>query len=234
MPCTIFHHLNCKNRFPEQTTITSPGLAAKYSVSLHLRFSAILPANERRLPLISQTINAVPITTQASFLLRKCGLTLILNQNRKIYMSETWNKKERERKKKQKKKEKLEKRQERKSTTDGSNDLQSMLAYVDENGDLSSTPVDPRKKVVVNAEDIRVSVPRQDEIEAEDTMQVGVVTNFKTDKGYGFIRNLETQQSYFFHVNSLMDPVKENTKVNFEVEKTLKGLSAVNVRVVKT
>ena len=54
-------------------------------------------------------------------------------------MSETWNKRERERKKQQKKKEKLEKKQERKQSNNGSNDLESMLAYVDENGNL--TPV---------------------------------------------------------------------------------------------
>jgi cold shock CspA family protein len=56
---------------------------------------------------------------------------------------------------------------------------------------------------------------------------------FKTDKGYGFIKNLDTQDSYFFHINSLIDPVKENNKVSFEVEKGPKGLSAVNVRVVR-
>jgi cold shock CspA family protein len=148
-------------------------------------------------------------------------------------MSETWNKKERERKKQQKMKEKLEKREERKSANKGNNGLESMLAYVDENGNLSDKPVDPRKKVVINAEDIRVSVPRQDEI-AGDQLLVGIVTLFKTDKGYGFIKGLENQESYFFHVNSLVDPVKENTKVNFEVEKSPKGLTAVNVRTVKT
>ena len=46
-------------------------------------------------------------------------------------MSETWNKKERERNKQQKKKEKLERRQEKKAAPKGSNDLESMLAYVD-------------------------------------------------------------------------------------------------------
>jgi cold shock CspA family protein len=149
-------------------------------------------------------------------------------------MSETWNKKERERKKQQKMKEKLEKREERKFANKGNKGLESMLAYVDENGNLSDKPVDPRKKVVINAEDIRVSVPRQDEIAPEDLVLTGIVTLFKTDKGYGFIKNLETQESYFFHVNSLVDPVKENTKVNFEVERSPKGMTAVNVRTVKT
>jgi cold shock CspA family protein len=148
-------------------------------------------------------------------------------------MSETWNKKERERNKQQKKKEKLEKREERKQANQGSHNLDSMLAYVDENGNLTSKPVDPKKKISINAEDIEISVAKQREVRPEDLVQTGIVTLFKTDKGYGFIKNLETQESFFFHVNSLIDPVKENNKVSFEIEKGPKGLSAVNVRTVK-
>ena len=149
-------------------------------------------------------------------------------------MSETWNKKERERNKQQKKKEKLEKRQEKKLADKGRNDLESMLAYVDENGNLSSKPMDPRKKISINAEDIEIKVTTQREPNPEDLVQTGIVTLFKTDKGYGFIKHLETQESYFFHINSLIDPVKENNKVSFEVERGPKGLSAVNVRVVRS
>jgi len=149
-------------------------------------------------------------------------------------MSETWNKKEREKNKQQKKKEKLEKRQERKQANKGGHSLESMLAYVDENGNLTSKPVDPRKKVSINREDIEISVPRQREPSADDLPQVGIVTLFKTDKGYGFIKNPETQESYFFHIKSLIDPVKENNKVSFEVEKGPKGLNAINVRIVRT
>ena len=149
-------------------------------------------------------------------------------------MSETWNKKERERKKQQKKKEKLEKRQEKKLTDKGSHDLDSMLAYVDEYGNLTSKPVDQRKKVSINVEDIQIGVPRQTEMNPEDLVQVGIVTLFKTDKGYGFIKNPETQESYFFHVKSLIDPIKENNKVSFEVEKGPKGLNAINVKIVRT
>lgn len=148
-------------------------------------------------------------------------------------MSETWNKRERERNKQQKKKEKLERRQERKQANKGSHDLESMLAYVDENGNLTSKPVDPKKKASINAEDIDISVPRQREIHPDDPSHIGVVTLFKTDKGYGFIKNLETPESYFFHVKSLIDPVKENNKVSFEIEKGPKGLNAINVRIVR-
>lgn len=56
-------------------------------------------------------------------------------------MAETWNKRERERNKRQKKKEKLEKRLERKQSK-GHHHWTDMLAYVDENGNLSSKPAD--------------------------------------------------------------------------------------------
>ncbi len=56
-------------------------------------------------------------------------------------MAETWNKRERERKNRQKKQEKQEKKLERKQSK-GQQDWTKMLAYVDENGNLSSTPVD--------------------------------------------------------------------------------------------
>jgi hypothetical protein len=56
-------------------------------------------------------------------------------------MAETWNKRERERKQRQKRKEKLEKKQERKQDK-GHHDWTEMLAYVDENGNLSSQPTD--------------------------------------------------------------------------------------------
>jgi hypothetical protein len=56
-------------------------------------------------------------------------------------MAETWNKRERERKKRQEKKEKLEKKQERQHNK-GRQDWTEMLAYIDENGNLSSKPAD--------------------------------------------------------------------------------------------
>ena len=56
-------------------------------------------------------------------------------------MAETWNKRERERKKRQEKKAKLEKRQERKDSKGHHPDWTEMLAYVDDDGNLSSTPV---------------------------------------------------------------------------------------------
>jgi len=146
-------------------------------------------------------------------------------------MAETWNKKEREKKKRQNRKDKEEKKQERKENN--KNNPESMIAYVDEMGNLSSKPPDPRKKIVVNAEDIEIGIPKQEDLGPEDLIRTGIVTFFNNEKGYGFIKDLETQESVFVHANSLSEPIKENNKVNYEAEKGPKGMNAVNVTIVK-
>ena len=146
-------------------------------------------------------------------------------------MAETWNKKEREKKKRQNKKEKAERRQERRETK--SADYEDMIAYIDENGNLSSTPPDPKKKFIVNVEDIEIGVPKQEELSPEDLIRTGVVTFFNNDKGYGFIKDKETHESVFVHINSLSEPIKENNVVTFETEMGPKGANAVNVKLVK-
>ena len=148
-------------------------------------------------------------------------------------MAETWNKKEREKKKQASKREKAEKKQERKDNNKGGGGLESMMAYVDEYGNLSSTPPDPKKKIVINAEDIDIGVPKHEPLNPEDLIRTGIVTFFNDAKGYGFIKDLETQQSVFVHVNSLSELLKENNKVTFEVEMGPKGANAVNVKLVK-
>ncbi|HXS58592.1 MAG TPA: cold shock domain-containing protein [Hanamia sp.] len=147
-------------------------------------------------------------------------------------MAETWNKKEREKKKRQNKKEKAEKKQERKENNKNS-DPESMYAYLDENGNLSSKPPDPRKKVIINVEDIEIGVPKHEPLNPEDLIRTGIVSFFNDAKGFGFIKDLETQESIFVHANSLSGPIKENNKVSFEVEMGPKGANAVNVKLVK-
>jgi cold shock CspA family protein len=148
-------------------------------------------------------------------------------------MAETWNKKEREKKKQASKKEKAEKKLERKEHSKDGNNLDNMMAYLDENGNLSSTPPDPRKKIKINVEDIEIGVRKQEALNPEDLIRTGIVTFFNNEKGYGFIKDMETQESVFVHANSLSEPIKENNKVNFEVEMGPKGANAVNVKMVK-
>lgn len=147
-------------------------------------------------------------------------------------MAETWNKKEREKKKKAKKKEKAEKKLEAKENPNHDKPG-NMIAYVDEFGNFSDTPPDPRNKVVIKAEDIEIGVPKYDPDNAADSNRTGTVTFFNHDKGFGFIKDSQTQESIFVHINALSEEVKENNKVSFEIEMGARGASAINVKLVK-
>ncbi len=146
---------------------------------------------------------------------------------------ETSNKQETEKNKSKKRKEKEQRREERKANSKSGANWEDMLAYVDENGNIVSTPPDPTKKKVIREEDIQIGVPKQDRSREEDTVRKGRVTFFNTSKGYGFIRDQSSGESIFVHINSTLDPIKENDNVSFEVEMGHKGPNAVRVRLVK-
>jgi cold shock CspA family protein len=143
---------------------------------------------------------------------------------------ETFNKKEKEKKKLKKKKDKEEKKDERKANAVKGQNLEEMFAYVDENGNISSTPPDARNKKVINQEDIQIGVSKHAEVEPEDLIRKGKVTLFNDSKGYGFIKDQDSQDSVFVHVKGLKEPIKEGDKVTFEIEMTAKGANAVNVK----
>jgi cold shock CspA family protein len=140
---------------------------------------------------------------------------------------ETWNKKEREKKKQKSRKDKEERKQERKENAKEGKSFDDMLAYIDENGNLSSTPPDPSKKKRIKLEDIQIGVPKQAPVDPADLIRKGTVTFFNESKGYGFIKDQVTQESIFVHANGLKDQIKE---VIFEVEMGPKGPGAVNVK----
>ena len=143
--------------------------------------------------------------------------------------TETFNKKEKEKKRLKKQKEKKEKAEERKNSSHKGGSLEDMMAYVDEDGNISSTPPDPTKKKQYNLEDIQIGVAKQDPADLPDVIRKGVVTFFNESKGYGFIKDLQSQESIFVHVNGLTEPIKENDKVTFETEMGQKGLHAIKV-----
>ena len=146
-------------------------------------------------------------------------------------MSESWNKKEREKKKQKERKDKAEKMQDRKENAK-KNNFDDMIAYLDENGNLSSTPPDPRKRVEVKLEDIQIGVPEYVPPTEEELTHKGKVTFFNNEKGFGFIKDLQSQQSLFVHANNLTAPIKENDKVSFEIEMGQRGPMAVNVKII--
>ncbi|WP_293310697.1 cold-shock protein [Pedobacter sp. UBA5917] len=141
----------------------------------------------------------------------------------------TYSKKENEKKRLKKKNDKQEKKEERQANAKKGLSLEDMMAYVDENGNISSTPPDPKKKIVINTEDIQIGISRQEDIIDENPVKKGTVTFFNDSKGYGFIKNTETQDSIFVHVNGLTTQIKEGDKVTFEVEMGQKGPTAVKV-----
>ena len=145
---------------------------------------------------------------------------------------ETFNKKEVRNKKEKKRKEKEKKRLARKDS-DKSGDLDDMIAYVDENGVLTDTPPDPSKKKKAKLEDIEISVPKREDAGEIDPIRKGIVSFFNDSKGFGFIRDMETQESVFVHVNNTLEEIKEDNVVTFEVEMGPKGPSAVKVKLFK-
>ena len=61
-------------------------------------------------------------------------------------------------------------------------------------------------------------------------MNKGTVKFFNESKGYGFIKDVETEKEYFVHVSGLIDEINENDEVTFELQEGKKGLNAVNVK----
>jgi cold shock protein len=59
--------------------------------------------------------------------------------------------------------------------------------------------------------------------------QEGTVKFFNDSKGFGFIKHSDSDQETFVHVSGLIDEIRENDKVKFDVERGKKGLNAVNV-----
>ena len=109
-------------------------------------------------------------------------------------------------------------------------DSDDMIAYVDEFGQVTSTPPDPSTRVEVKLEDIEIGIPKREE-EEYDPIRTGIVTFFNESKGFGFIRDLDTQESVFVHVNNTKEEVRENNKVRFETEQGPRGLAAVKVEI---
>ena len=143
---------------------------------------------------------------------------------------ETFDKKEKEKKRAKQRQNKAEKMEERRANAKKGKSLEEMMAYIDENGNLSSTPPDPRMKKVFKQEDMQIGVPKYDPADAPDPVRTGVVTFFNDTKGFGFIKDMQTQESVFVHVNQLSERICENDKVNFEVQMGPKGASAINVK----
>ncbi len=139
---------------------------------------------------------------------------------------QTYNKKEKEKKRLKKREDKKKKKEARKAEKEVGAGIP--FAYVDHNGNLSDTPPDPNMKVKIDAESISLDY-KKEHVEV-DPIRKGKVSFFDTSKGFGFITDSENQEKYFTHVSGLIDQITENDKVQFELEKGMKGLNAVRVK----
>ena len=119
----------------------------------------------------------------------------------------SFGKRENEKKKQARRVEKQNRKEERKSSGKATS-FEDMIAYVDENGMITSVPPELRQKEEINQEDILISTPK---------------------KEFGFIRDLSGTEKYFFHVNNVVDDISVNDIVTFDLERGDRGLSAVNV-----
>ncbi len=64
-------------------------------------------------------------------------------------------------------------------------------------------------------------------------MNKGTVKFFNESKGFGFIKDANSSKEYFVHSTGLIDRIKENDEVTFDLAEGKKGLNAVNVKLAK-
>lgn len=138
----------------------------------------------------------------------------------------SFNKKELEKKRAQKKKEKQQRKEVRKASG-GSGSLDDMIAYVDENGVITSEMPEPGKKQVIDLDDIAVSTPKK--TDEPDPVLKGRVEHYKKDKGFGFIKDLGSTEKYFFHITDAYPNIAEGAMVTFELARGNRGLNAVKI-----
>ena len=141
---------------------------------------------------------------------------------------ETFGKKEKEKKRLRKRKEKAEKKAERRANSKGGG-LENMLAYVDEFGNILDSPPDPDARVEVDVDSIELGATKRPE-EDLSSIREGKIDYYNDQKGYGFIKESGTGESFFVHINGMLDEdLSEGERVVFELEKGPKGMNAVGV-----
>lgn len=143
--------------------------------------------------------------------------------------SVTVGKKENEKKKLARRAEKQKKKEEKKRSNKVAN-FDDMIAYVDEEGRITSTPpVNGIKKEEIKLEEILISTPKKEK--EIPVVHRGRIEFFNTAKGFGFIKTLSGAEKYFFHVNNVLTDIAENDIVTYELERGPKGMNAIDISV---
>ena len=141
-------------------------------------------------------------------------------------MAVSFNKRELEKKRQSKKAGKQERKEQRRANKGGGS-LDDMIAYVDAFGNICESPDQMQTAPPTDTESIAIATPPREEQEPEPVK--GRVEYFDAGKGYGFIRNPETGDKYFFHVSNAPQGIAEGKAVQFEVGQDQRGLYATNI-----
>ena len=86
------------------------------------------------------------------------------------------------------------------------------------------------KECEVDASHIEVSVPKQEDVEVAPLM--GRIEYFNAAKGYGFVKDADNGEKYFFHISSAPATIAEGDRVTFEIERGMRGMNAVRISIV--
>ncbi len=135
-------------------------------------------------------------------------------------MADSFSKKEREKKKAQKKKEKEQRKAERRAEGKQS----EVIMYVDAYGNFTET-----KPETIEA-DADQLIELSNTKKSEGRVYKGYVKFLDQEKGFGFIKASGKLGDLYFHISDAKSPVEKGQKVEFDVEKSEKGLKAVNIR----
>ncbi|NCP46243.1 MAG: cold-shock protein [Flavobacteriales bacterium CG18_big_fil_WC_8_21_14_2_50_32_9] len=61
-------------------------------------------------------------------------------------------------------------------------------------------------------------------------MKTGTVKFYNSTKGFGFIKDDETNEEYFVHATGVIDDITDEDKVTFDLKEGRKGLNAIDVK----
>lgn len=141
-------------------------------------------------------------------------------------MADSFSKKENNKKKAKKRQDKIAKREDRKTNNNKGKSFEDMIAYVDINGNLTSTPphLQNREKDLQETKELN-KIPTEE----TETIFTGIVT-YSSEKGYGFITEDETRENVFFHHTQSDQEISTHDKVSYKKEATPKGYRAVDIK----
>lgn len=60
-------------------------------------------------------------------------------------------------------------------------------------------------------------------------MPIGLIKFFNLKSGFGFIKDIESDEEYYFNKKSVTEEIKVDDKVSFDVKEVKRGKEATNI-----